>query len=150
MRKLKKISKGAAVVFIVIAIIAAIVIKHNSHPPKLHDITLVRVEYNQRIAKLLSLRPQIEIEDDEQIEKIVDCFNARSSYETGCDCPSHDIIIHFISDKKEYTYNIGITGDVRIQYSENPDKDIVGIDIDRIIEILKQVPGNENLKYPIE
>ena len=150
MKKLnKKLSITCAIILIII-IIVVIIREHSSQPHKLNNITSVRVEYNQRIAKILSLDSQIEIKNVEQIDKLVECFNVKSSYERGCDCPSHDIIIYFISDKKDFVYNIGITGDVRIQYSEVPDKDIVGIDIDDIIEILKQNPGSENLKYPID
>lgn len=134
---------------IVIIIIVMIVRKHNSQPPKLNNITSIRVEYNQRIANQLSLVSPLEIKDVEQIEKMVDCFNVKSYYEIGCDCPSHDIIIHFMTEKKEYIYNIGITGDVRIQYSEVPDEDISGIDIDSIINILNNIEGSGNLKYPI-
>lgn len=126
-----------------------IIKKYNSQPPKLGDISSIRVEYNQRIAKQLSLVSPLEINNVEQINQLVDCFNAKSNYGIGCDCPSHDIIISFISEKKVYVYNIGITGDARIQYSEVPDKDIFGIDIDSIINILKQNEGSENLEYPI-
>ncbi len=137
------------VIIIIIIVIIMIIKKYNSQPPKLGDISSIRVEYNQRIAKQLSLVSPLEINNVEQINQLVDCFNAKSNYGIGCDCPSHDIIISFISEKKVYVYNIGITGDARIQYSEVPDKDIFGIDIDSIINILKQNEGSENLEYPI-
>lgn len=137
------------VIITIIVIIMIIIIKYNSQPPKLSNISSIRIEYNQRLAKRLSLVSPLEINSVEQINQLVNCFNSKSKYGIGCDCPSHDIIISFISEKKVYVYNIGISGDARIQYSEIPDKDIFGIDIDSIINILKNNEGSENLKYPI-
>lgn len=135
---------------LVIAIAIVCFQKMNNKPPKLNNITSIRVEYNQSIANKLLLVSPLEIKDAEQIEKLTDCFNVKSYYEIGCDCPSHDIIIHFMTDKKEYIYNIGITGDARIQYSEVPDEDISGININDIISVLNKNEGSENLKYPYE
>lgn len=152
-RLLKQINKRHMLtLFLIIIIIIVIIIiikKCNSQPPKLSDISSIRVEYNQRLIKKLSLNSPIEINDVEQINQLVECFNAKSNYGIGCNCPSHDIIISFISEKKVYVYNIGITGDARIQYSEVPDKDIFGINIDSIINILQNNEGSENLEYPI-
>lgn len=130
------------------AVIIICFIMLDTKPPKLKNIEAVRVEYNPRLIKALSLTSPLEINDTEQIGKLVDCFNAESEYDTGCDCTSNDITVRFISKEQEYVYNIGITGDPRIQYSEVPDKDIFGIDINDIINILNKNRGSENLKYP--
>ena len=118
-------------------------------PPKLKNIETIRIEYNPKLMKTLSLTSPLEINNPEQIRQLVDCFNVKSEYGIGCDCPSNDILIHFIAKEKEYTYHIGITGDPRIQYVQVPDKDIFGIDIDNVIICLKN-QGSENLNYPYE
>ena len=120
----------------------------NNQPPKLKDIVTIRIEYNSRLIESLSLISPLEITDTEQINELVNCFNVKSKYGIGCDCPSKDITIYFISEEREYIYNIGITGDTRIQYTEVSDKDIFGIDVNKIISILKENHGSENLTYP--
>lgn len=148
--KIKKI-----LLLIIFALVTTILIiciicfqKLNNQPPKLKDIKAIRVEYSSRLIEALSLISPLEITDTEQINKLVDCFSVKSKYGIGCDCPSKDIIIYFISEEREYIYNIGITGDPRIQYTNVSDKDIFGMDINDIISVLNNNQGSENLKYP--
>lgn len=145
--------KKVLILIVVLLIVVITVIsfcKLSNQPPKLKDIETVRIEYSSGISEKLSLISPLEITDTEQIRKLVDCFNVKSRYGIGCDCPSKDIIIYFISEKKEYVYNIGITGDPRVKYTNIPDKDIFGIDINDIIDILNKNIGSENLEYPYE
>lgn len=141
--------KAIITIFLCMAVMVSVFLGFQEYKlPKLKNIKRIRVEYNQRLIDSLSLDSPLEINDPEEIDKLVDCFNVKSEYGMGCGCPSHDIIIHFISDECEYVYNIGITGDYRIQYSETSEEDILGIDIDSIIDILSKNKGSENLKYP--
>ncbi len=141
--------KAIITIFLCIAVMVSVFLGFQEYKlPKLKNIKIIRVEYNQRLIDSLSLDSPLEINNPEQIDKLVDGFNVKSEYDIGCSCPSHDIIIHFISEEREYVYNIGITGDCRIQYSKNPEEDILGIDIDSIIDILSKNKGSENLKYP--
>lgn len=147
-----KLKKSVVIIFfiaIVILLICIICIQElNNKPPKLKNIKSIRVEYRSTLIESLSLSSPLEINDIEQVNQLVDCFNVKSEYGIGCSCPSDDIIIHFISDKKEYVYNIGITGDPKICYTKVEDEDIFGVDIKDIINILNKNRGSENLKYP--
>lgn len=145
--KIKRISILVLILLVIMIVIICLRILTN-RPPKLKDIKTVRVVYDSRLSEVFSFTSPLEINDTEQIQKLMDCFNVESSYGIGCDCPSDDIMIYFISEKREYIYTIGITGDQRIQYTKVPDQDIFGINIDDVIDILNDNTGSENLKYP--
>lgn len=74
-RLLKQINKRHMLtLFLIIIIIIVVIIiikKCNPQPPKLSDISSIRVEYNQRLIKKLSLNSPIEINDAKQINQLV-------------------------------------------------------------------------------
>ncbi len=105
------------------------------------DISCIEIQCGHGLFKETNERTTFEIRDPKKISELLECFNVEMEYTLGCKCPNDDIIISFNSTERTYKFAIGITGDFQFSYiDERLGGELDGVDIEKVMSILKQYP----------